>query len=95
MRRAALAAQREPWLERDKAMIDKLKSIGIEKSTPFSPDARTQEILNQAGREAAAWLDIRYEGVFSLKKSPQRSCGIRTLQSNPGIKRALSERPDL
>jgi hypothetical protein len=57
--------QREPWLERDKAMIDKLKSIGIEKSKPFSPDARTQEILNQAGREAAAWLDIRYEGVFS------------------------------
>ncbi|HJR75569.1 MAG TPA: DUF1254 domain-containing protein [Nitrospiraceae bacterium] len=29
-------AQREPWLERDKAMIDQLKSIGIEKGTHSS-----------------------------------------------------------
>ena len=35
--------QREPWLERDKAMIDPLKTIGIEKGKPFSPDARTKE----------------------------------------------------
>ena len=35
--------QREPWLERDKAMIDQLKSIGIEKGKPFNPDAKTQE----------------------------------------------------
>ena len=31
--------QREPWLERDKAMIDQLKTIGIEKGKPFNPDA--------------------------------------------------------
>ena len=30
--------QSEPWLERDKAMIDPLKSIGIEKGKPFRPD---------------------------------------------------------
>jgi hypothetical protein len=30
--------QREPWLDRDRAMIDQLKSIGIEKGKPFSPD---------------------------------------------------------
>ena len=34
--------QTEPWLERDKAMIDQLKSIGIEKGKPFNPDAKTQ-----------------------------------------------------
>ena len=41
--------QIEPWLTRDKAMIDPLKSIGIEKGKPFKPDsAVTQEILRQA-----------------------------------------------
>jgi hypothetical protein len=37
--------QMEPWLARDKMMIDMLKSIGIEKGKPFNPDAQTQEIL--------------------------------------------------
>jgi hypothetical protein len=32
--------QAEPWLERDKAMIDTLKAIGIEKGKPFKPDAK-------------------------------------------------------
>jgi hypothetical protein len=57
--------QREPWLERDKAMIDQLKSIGIEKGKPFNPDSKTQEILKEAAREAQTWLDVKYEGVFS------------------------------
>jgi hypothetical protein len=57
--------QAEPWLERDKAMIDKLKSIGIEKGKPFNPDPKTQEILKEAAREAHAWLDAQYEAVFS------------------------------
>jgi hypothetical protein len=56
--------QIEPWLTRDKVMIDVLKSIGIEKGRPFNPDARTQEILNAAAREARAWLDARYEAGF-------------------------------
>jgi hypothetical protein len=57
--------QAEPWLERDKAMIDPLKSIGIEKGKPFNPDARTQGVLNDAAREAHAWLVARYEASFS------------------------------
>jgi hypothetical protein len=57
--------QAEPWLERDKAMIDQLKSIGIEKGKPFHPDPRTQDILNDAAREAHAWLVARYEAFFS------------------------------
>ena len=56
--------QMEPWLARDKMMIDMLKSIGIEKGKPFNPNAQTQEILNLAAREARALLEIRYEGMF-------------------------------
>jgi hypothetical protein len=57
--------QIEPWLERDRAIIDTLKSIGIEKGKPFRPDAKTQKILKEAAREAHAWLDAKYETVFS------------------------------
>jgi len=57
--------QREPWLERDKAMIDTLKTIGIEQGKPFNPDASTQKILSDAVLEAHAWLDLKYEGLFS------------------------------
>lgn len=57
--------QHEPWLTRDKAMIDMLKSIGIEQRKPFDPDPDTQDILNRAAGEAHAWLVARYEAYFS------------------------------
>ncbi len=57
--------QREPWLTRDKAMIDMLKSIGIEKGKPFKPDEATRRTLNAAADEARAWLDLKYETMFS------------------------------
>jgi hypothetical protein len=57
--------QAEPWLERDKTMIDPLRSIGIEKGKPFNPDPRTQDVLNDAAREAHAWLVARYEASLS------------------------------
>jgi len=57
--------QAEPWLERDKAMIDPLKTIGIEKGKPFQPDTHTQGVLNDAAREAQAWLTAQYEASFS------------------------------
>jgi hypothetical protein len=53
--------QAEPWLERDRAMIDPLKTIGIERGKPFKPDARTKGILTDAIQEAKAWFDARYE----------------------------------
>jgi hypothetical protein len=56
--------QTEPWLPRDKVMIDMLKSIGIEKGKPFNPDPKTQDILNAAAREALGWFDTRYEAGF-------------------------------
>src|SRR6478735_3031454 len=44
--------QREPWLDRDRVMIDFLKTIGIEKGKPFNPDEKTRQVLNEAVREA-------------------------------------------
>jgi hypothetical protein len=85
--------QREPWLERDKAMIDTLKSIGIEKGRPFDPDAGTQKILNDAVLEAHAWLDGRYEKLFTppfndgmhwaLPATPAVAEGMQTDFANP------------
>jgi hypothetical protein len=56
--------QREPWLTRDKAMIDQLRSIGIERGKTFNPDAKTQTILTTAAGEAHALLESRYENAF-------------------------------
>ena len=53
--------QAEPWLERDRAMIDQLKTIGIERGKPFSPDSSTRQILGDAILEAKAWFDARYD----------------------------------
>ncbi|UGY04311.1 DUF1254 domain-containing protein [Bradyrhizobium quebecense] len=56
--------QQEPWLVRDKAMIDQLRSIGIEKGKPFNLDEPTKETLNAAAREAHAWLELKYQTMF-------------------------------
>jgi hypothetical protein len=48
--------QTEPWQERDKAMIDTLDSIGIDKGKAFKPDAKTEENLKSSIKEAHSWL---------------------------------------
>src|SRR5262245_8272521 len=53
--------QEEPWLQRDRAMIDQLKSFGIEKGKPFQPDDATRAQLTAAAREAGAWLEQKYD----------------------------------
>ncbi|HEX5105204.1 MAG TPA: DUF1254 domain-containing protein [Pirellulaceae bacterium] len=57
--------QAEPWLTRDKVMIDSLKTIGIEKGKPFEPDAKTRAILEKAVKEAHAELALKYELGFA------------------------------
>jgi hypothetical protein len=56
--------QAEPWLTRDKAMIDVLKTVGIEKGKPFKPDAKTRRILESAAREAHEVIALKYERGF-------------------------------
>ena len=46
--------QSEPWLQRDRAMIDPLKSLGIEKGKPFKPDDASKALLTAATREAGS-----------------------------------------
>jgi hypothetical protein len=56
--------QAEPWLPRDKVMIDVLKTLGIEKGKPFNPDAKARTILDDAAREARAFIEMQYEALF-------------------------------
>jgi hypothetical protein len=54
----------EPWLDRDRVMIDMLKSLGLEKGKPFAPDDRTAALLAEAGQEALARFDVLYEALY-------------------------------
>lgn len=79
--------QSEPWLERDRLMIDQLKSLGIEKGKPFAPDARMKGILElaaKAGRDQLlvsafasarpdrfAWKDRKWEWLGLVPESVQ------------------------
>jgi hypothetical protein len=53
--------QSEPWLDRDRVMIDPLRSLGIEKGKPFAPTAATKEALANGIREAQMLLAARYD----------------------------------
>lgn len=86
--------QREAWLDRDKAMIDQLKSVGIERGKPFEPGPETRKILEQAAGEAHALLEQRYEALFTptfyegrqwaLPVPHDLSEGLSNLFSKPG-----------
>ena len=58
--------QNEPWLDRDRVMIDQLTTIGIEKGKPYNPDRKTEDVLNSAAREAHALLSQRYDAGFPV-----------------------------
>lgn len=55
------AVQTEPWLTRDRAMIDQLRSIGIEKGKAFTADAKVKQALSDGIREAHALMAARYD----------------------------------
>ena len=86
--------QIEPWLTRDKVMIDMLRSIGIEKGKPFDPDLQTRDILNAAAKDAKAWLDARYEAGYphfydgrqwAFPASPELSKTMATFYEEPEV----------
>ena len=58
--------QSEPWLDRDRVLIDQLMALGIEKGKPFNPDARTKQLLDDAARQAHVWLEAKYNAGFPL-----------------------------
>src|SRR5262249_21278598 len=88
--------QAEPWLTRDKAMIDSLKTVGIAKglgAPGFSADAKTRSILEEAAREARASINMAYERGFSppffegthwaLPVSKETIVGLSTMFADP------------
>jgi hypothetical protein len=62
--------QDEPWLTRDKTMIDQLKSLGIEKGKSYQPDDATKAIFASAAHDAHAWLEKKYDAGLPPFFSP-------------------------
>lgn len=56
--------QEEPWLERDRAMIDVLKSIGIEKGKPYDPGPELKQRQREGVKLAQAYLAQLYDEGF-------------------------------
>jgi hypothetical protein len=86
--------QNEPWLTRDKVMIDELKTIGIEKGKGFNPDPKTKGVLIEAIAEAHTLLINKYEnsyfpppyyegGHWYVPVSPDVIEGLTTFFANP------------
>ncbi len=53
--------QSEPFLERDRIMIEQLRSIGITRGKPFKPDGWTQELMVSALLNAQTYMDDYYD----------------------------------
>jgi hypothetical protein len=68
--------QIEPWLDRDRAMIDLLKSIGIEKGQPFTPDECTKAILSDAAADAHRLPRCALRGSLRAAVRCQRTLGV-------------------
>ncbi|MBY3104507.1 DUF1254 domain-containing protein [Rhizobium laguerreae] len=64
--------QYEPWLSRDRAMIDQLRSLGIEKGKTFSPTPAVTKQLEAGVKEGKEWLAEKYEsGMVPFYKNNQ------------------------
>jgi hypothetical protein len=79
--------QTEPWLYRDRVMVDQLKSIGIEKGKPFAPDAATRQALAAGMRDAHAWMLAQYDGGLP----PFFQATHWTFPAHPDLLKAASE----
>lgn len=78
--------QNEPWLPRDRAMIDQLRTLGIEKGKSFAPDARTNKQLEAGIHEAQAWLEAKYD----TELIPFYDKGRWNFPANPELVKAAS-----
>jgi hypothetical protein len=79
--------QSEPWLGRDRAMIDQLRSIGIEKGKPFAPDAKTKQAMKDGITDAHAWMAAKYDAA-----PPEFFEGTHwTFPTHPEMLKAASE----
>jgi hypothetical protein len=56
--------QEQPWLQRDRVMIDVLASLGIVKGKSYAPTPETEKRLGAGAQEAKALLAARYDAGF-------------------------------
>jgi len=62
--------QEEPWIDRDRVMIDSLRSLGIEKGKPFNPSDAMKALMTSAAKEGGAWLEAKYDAGLPPFFSP-------------------------
>jgi len=53
--------QTEPWLERDRVMIDQLASLGIVKGKPYAPTEQTKALMDAGMKAVHAELAAKYD----------------------------------
>jgi hypothetical protein len=87
----AAFVRREPWLQRDRAMIDVLRTLGIEKGKAFNPDARQRKLLNQGARRAHVILDQAFERVFDTPWAPGSRWSLRRISRAGEVRLARRE----
>jgi hypothetical protein len=56
--------QSEPWLDRDRVMIDQLASLGIERGKPYQPSDQLKTIFTSAVQDARTYLYAKYDAGF-------------------------------
>ncbi|MFJ4478785.1 DUF1214 domain-containing protein [Streptomyces xanthochromogenes] len=56
--------QAEPWLDRDRALIDQLATLGIVQGQPYTPDQATLDSLTAGMNDAKNWLEAGYRALF-------------------------------
>ncbi|MGW4245570.1 DUF1214 domain-containing protein [Nocardia sp. NPDC004722] len=57
--------QNESWLDRDRAMIDQVGTLGIVKGAPYQPDSRVLGLMEAGAADAHTWLEQRYVQAFT------------------------------
>ena len=80
--------QSEPWLDRDRAMIDQLKSIGIEKGKPFKPERATKALLNSASAKAQVRGSRPNTTPACRRSSPRAAAGRSRRRRNSSRRRS-------
>ncbi|CAN7172008.1 DUF1254 domain-containing protein [Rhizobium sp. LjRoot98] len=78
--------QTEPWLPRDRVMIDQLRTLGIQKGKPFEPDVQTSKQLEVGVHEAQQWLEAKYASELI----PFYDKGRWNFPANPELVKAAS-----
>lgn len=79
--------QEEPWLERDRVMIDVLKSVGIEKGKPYAPSPELEQAQASGVKLAQQYL----EGLYDAGFEPFYAGTHWTLPAQPDLVKAAQE----